>query len=84
MAIIISLFLILGIIQGYNLAGKKADIQSEVYEGEMNTMGIVHRDSKLVVGCGDGKIYLFNWREFGYHSDQFPGNILNFLTARVA
>ena len=40
----------------------------------MNTMGVVHRDSKLVVGSGDGKLYLFNWREFGYHSDQFPGH----------
>ena len=29
-----------GLIQGYNLAGKKADVQSEIYEGEMNTMGI--------------------------------------------
>ena len=35
---------------------------------------IVHRDSKLVVGCGDGKLYMFNWREFGLHSDQFPGH----------
>ena len=35
---------------------------------------IVHRDSKLVVGSGDGKLYLFNWREFGLHSDQFPGH----------
>ena len=28
-----------GLIQGYNLAGKKADVQSELYEGEMNTLG---------------------------------------------
>ena len=35
---------------GYNLAGKKADVQSEVYEGEMNAMAVVHRDSKLIVG----------------------------------
>ena len=38
-----------GIIQGYNLAGKRADVQSEMYHGEMNCMGVVHRDSKLVV-----------------------------------
>ena len=32
------------------MAGKKADVQSEVYEGEMNAMAVVHRDSKLIVG----------------------------------
>ena len=32
------------------MAGKKADIQSEVYEGEMNAMAVVHRESKLIVG----------------------------------
>ena len=63
-----------GLIQGFNLSGKKPDVQSEVYEGEMNSMAIVHRDSKLVVGCGNGKLYMYNWREFGYHSDQFPGH----------
>ena len=35
---------------GYNLAGKKPDMQSEVYEGAMNCMAVVHRDSKLIVG----------------------------------
>jgi len=63
-----------GIIQGYNLAGKKPDMQSEVYEGAMNCMAVVHRDSKLIVGCDDGKLYMFNWREFGHWSDRFPGH----------
>ena len=67
-------FTISGLIQGYNLSGKKPDVQSEMYEGEMNTMGIVHRNSKLVVGCGDGKLYMYNWKEFGYHSADFPGH----------
>ena len=26
------------------------------------------------VGCGDGKTYMFNWGEFGYHSAEFPGH----------
>jgi hypothetical protein len=56
------------------LAGKKADLQSEVYAGDMNCMGIVHRNSKLVVGCADGKLYMFQWKQFGYHSAEFPGH----------
>jgi len=72
-----------GVIQGYNLAGKKADVQSEVYEGEMNAMAVVHRDSKLIVGSGNGRLYMFNWREFGHWSDQFPGhpNAINSIVA---
>ena len=63
-----------GTIQGFNLRGKKAELQSELYEGEMNCLGMVHRDSKLVCGCGDGRLYMFNWKEFGYHSADFPGH----------
>ncbi len=61
-------------IQSYSLGGKKADMQSEMYDGEMNSMAVVKKNSKLVVGCGDGKLYMFNWREFGYHSAEFPGH----------
>ena len=60
--------------QTYNVRGRRSDLQSEVYEGELNCMGVVHRASKLVVGCGDGRLYMFNWNEFGYHSAEFPGH----------
>ena len=30
--------------------------------------------SKLVVGCGDGKLYMYHWKQFGYHSSDFPGH----------
>ena len=63
-----------GTIQSFNLRGKRADTQSEVYEGEFNCLGLVHHDSKLVAGCGDGRLYMFNWNEFGYHSADFPGH----------
>ena len=65
-----------GVIQGYNLAGKKPDIQSVQYEGGLNTMGVVHRNSKLVVGCEDGKLFMFNTndKQYGEHADQFPGH----------
>ena len=57
-----------GTIQSFNIRGKRPDMQSEVYEGEFSGMASVLRNSKLVVGCGDGKTYMFNWGQFGYHS----------------
>ena len=40
----------------------------------MNSLGLVHHDSKLVCGCGDGRLYMFNWGEFAYHSAEFKGH----------
>ena len=57
-----------GTIQSFNIRGKRPDMQSEVYEGEFSGMASVLKNSKLVVGCGDGKTYMFNWGQFGYHS----------------
>jgi len=72
-----------GTIQSFNIRGKKPDAQSEVYEGEMNCLGLVHHDAKLVAGCGDGRLYMFNWGEFGLHSADFPGHpdAINHLVA---
>lgn len=36
-------------------------------------MGLFRHNTKLVVGSSKGRLYLFNWGEFGYHSDVFPG-----------
>jgi len=63
-----------GLLQAFNMRGRRLDVQSEVYEGEINCLAGVHRDSKVVAGCGDGKLYMFNAGEFGYHSDAFPGH----------
>ena len=63
-----------GTLQSFNVRGKRPDMQSEQYEGELTSMACVHRNSKLVAGCGDGKLYMFNWGEFGYHSADFPGH----------
>lgn len=63
-----------GTIMSYNLRGKKSDVQSEFYEGEMNCLAVVHHDSKLVCGCGDSRLYMYNWDQFGYHSADFPGH----------
>ena len=38
-----------------------------------------------VAGCGDGRLYMFNWGEFGLHSADFPGHpdAINHLASRV-
>ncbi|KAF4529860.1 hypothetical protein B566_EDAN017681 [Ephemera danica] len=33
----------------------------------------VQHDRKLVVSSNLGRLYVFNWGQFGYHSDEFPG-----------
>ena len=63
-----------GTLQSFNVRGKRPDIQSEQYNSELTSLACVHRDSKLVAGSGDGKLYMFNWGEFGYHSADFPGH----------
>jgi len=41
-----------GTIQSFDLRRKKPDIQSEMYNGELNCMGTVRSGTKLVVGSG--------------------------------
>lgn len=36
-------------------------------------MGLFRSDTKLLVGSSKGKLYLFNWKEFGLHSDEYIG-----------
>ena len=40
----------------------------------MTCLGSVKSGSKLVAGSSSGTLYMFNWDQFGYHSDQFPGH----------
>ena len=63
-----------GTLQSFNVRGKRPDLQSEQYNSELTSLACVHRNSKLVAGSGDGKLYMFNWGEFGYHSADFPGH----------
>ena len=48
-----------GTIQSFDLRQKRPDVQSEVYESELNCMTTVRSNSKLVVGSGAGPLYLF-------------------------
>ncbi|KAM7363742.1 WD repeat-containing protein 55 homolog [Cochliomyia hominivorax] len=62
-----------GYLTTINIAARKLYVQSEPYEEELTCMGIYRGDSKLVVGSSKGNLYTFNWGQFGYHCDKFPG-----------
>lgn len=47
-------------------------MQSEEYEEEFTCLGLFRTETKLVAGSSKGKLFLFNWNEFGLHSDIFP------------
>merc|ERR1712059_73302 len=49
-----------GTIQSFDLRQRKPDVQSEMYDGEMNCLGTVRGGTKLVVGSGAGPVYVFN------------------------
>ena len=46
-------------IQSFDLRPRRPDIQSEVYEPELNCMATVRSRTKLCVGSGVGSLYLF-------------------------
>jgi len=63
-----------GTLTAFNTRAKKMEGQSEVYPSEMNTVGIIRQDSgktKVLAGLGNGMMYIFDWKSFGYHSDAF-------------
>lgn len=47
--------------------------QSEEYEHDFTCLGLFRHDTKLLAGSSKGTMYLFNWGEFGLHSDEFTG-----------
>lgn len=62
-----------GYLTTLNIGARKLYVQSEPYEEELTCMGTYRGDSKLVVGTSKGNLFTFNWGQFGYHSDKFPG-----------
>lgn len=50
---------------------RKIHMQSEEYEEELTCLGMFRSETKLVSGSSKGKLFLFNWEEFGLHSDTF-------------
>ncbi|CAG7734154.1 unnamed protein product [Allacma fusca] len=64
-----------GTLSSIKVRAKKIQTQSEPYETDFNCMGVIKQNTKLAVGDSAGKVYLFNWGEYGYHSDVYPGHL---------
>ncbi|XP_053949188.1 WD repeat-containing protein 55 homolog [Anastrepha ludens] len=62
-----------GYLTTINIAARKLYVQSEPYEEELHCMGTFRGNSKLVIGTSKGRLYTFNWGQFGYHCDMYPG-----------
>ncbi|XP_053602445.1 WD repeat-containing protein 55 homolog [Plodia interpunctella] len=62
-----------GVLSSVDLKASKLYTTSEEYDAELTCMGLFRSDTKLLVGSGKGKLYLFNWKEFGLHSDEYIG-----------
>ncbi|CAH1121902.1 unnamed protein product [Ceutorhynchus assimilis] len=56
-----------------DLEKRSVFMQSEEYEEELTCLGLFRTETKLLAGSSKGKLYFFNWNEFGLHSDAFPG-----------
>nr|CAH7729861.1 unnamed protein product [Callosobruchus chinensis] len=56
-----------------DLKNRSVFMQSEEYDEDLTCLGLFRSETKLVAGSSKGKLYLYNWGEFGLHSDAFPG-----------
>ncbi|KAI4497413.1 hypothetical protein M0802_007424 [Mischocyttarus mexicanus] len=55
-----------------NMPARKLHIQSEEYGEELLCLGLFKSERKILTASSRGKMFVFNWGEFGYHSDEFP------------
>ncbi|XP_052756896.1 WD repeat-containing protein 55 homolog [Galleria mellonella] len=62
-----------GVLTSIDLKASKIYTTSEDYDSELTCMGLFRSETKLLVGSSKGKLYLFNWKEFGLHSDEYIG-----------
>lgn len=62
-----------GYLTALNLTARKLYVQSEPYDEELTCCGLFRNDSKLIVGTSKGRLYTYNWGEFGYHNNVYPG-----------
>lgn len=62
-----------GAIYAVKIRQGKVLVASEIYDYEFNCSCVFKQESKLAVGDGKGDVYIFNWDEFGKHSDICTG-----------
>lgn len=63
-----------GTLTCFNIRAKRMELQSELFESEFMSVGIVKEGRKVVVGDSEGVLNIFNWGEWGNISDRFPGH----------
>lgn len=61
-----------GTLTAYNIRSKKMVHQSELFDSGLNTVRVLPSKGKVIVGCEDGAINIFNIGEWGNLSDRFP------------
>ncbi|XP_066590244.1 WD repeat-containing protein 55 homolog [Prorops nasuta] len=59
-----------GSLTSFNLPAKKVHIQSIEYDEELTCLGLFKSERKLLTASSKGAMYVFNWEEFGLHSDK--------------
>lgn len=62
-----------GSLTTFDLRNRNFLVQSEEYEEDLTCIGLFRDETKVVVGTNKGKYLIFNWNQFGLHSDVFPG-----------
>ncbi|KAL0101495.1 hypothetical protein PUN28_018965 [Cardiocondyla obscurior] len=55
-----------------NIPERKLHVQSEEHDDELTCLGLFKMESKILATSNKGKMYVYNWGEFGLHSDEFP------------
>ncbi|KAL6426158.1 hypothetical protein ACFW04_009013 [Cataglyphis niger] len=61
-----------GCLTTLNIPERKMHLQSEEYDEELTCLGLFKSERKLLAASSKGKMYVYNWGEFGLHSDEFP------------
>lgn len=63
-----------GCLTAFNLRARRFESQSEEYDSDLGCMALLRSETKLVVGTGVGRMYIFDWGKFGLHTDVYPGH----------
>jgi len=61
-----------GTVATYNARQRKYQMLSDNLECEVMAGQVMKDNNKLVVGAGNGTLYLYNWDQFAATSDNFP------------
>ncbi|XP_032671781.1 WD repeat-containing protein 55 homolog isoform X2 [Odontomachus brunneus] len=72
-----------GCLTSLNIPERKLHVQSEEYDEELTCLGLFKSETKLLSASSKGKMYVFNYGEFGLHSDEFPSTMKKAINCMV-